>query len=178
LNSWARDILRVAILLLMCIIILACTASGRVETEKTDEIAGKFLSELSDQNYLEAANLFYYPEEFTLDAEKDSILKALLIIFDELGSLESYKKATNSLYLHVYLMTASVAYWQKYPLFFQQTYEVQYSNKGLGYITFHYSRIQERLVINKVLFGLPVTETHTQSTIRQILVRLKNEVTA
>lgn len=177
-NSWARDILRGAIILLMCIIILACTASGRVETEEMDEIAGKFLIGLSDENYLEAANLFYVPEEFTLDTEKDDILKALLIIFDELGSLKSYKKATSSLYHHVYLMTASVEYWQRFPPFFQQAYEVQYSNKGLGYITFHYSRIQERLVINKVLFGLPVTETHTQSTIQQILVRLKNEVTA
>lgn len=176
-NSLPKDIIRTAILFIMCMVIFACTASGRVETKVTDEIAGKFLFELSDQNYIEAANLFYYPEEFTPDTEKDSILKALLIIFDELGSVKSYKKATSSSYLHVYLMTASVAYWQKYPPFFQQVYEVQYSNKGLGYITFHYSRIQERLVINKVLFGLPVTGNHTQPTINEILVRLKNEVT-
>lgn len=173
---WSRDKTRWVIHVLMSIMIVACTASGSSETTKTNEIAGQFLLELSEQNYKGVANLFYFPEEFTPEIEKNAILKALLIIFDELGPVQSYSRATNSLYLHVSLMTASLAYWQQYPPFLQQVYEVQYGKKGMGYITFHYSRIQERIVINKVLFGLPVTKAHTQPTIKHLLLRLQNEV--
>lgn len=171
-----RDNARWVIHVIMSMMMVACTSSGSNETTKTDEIAGQFLLELSDQNYKDVANLFYFPEEFNPETEKDAMLKALLIIFDELGPVQSYTKATNSLYLHVSLMTASLAYWQQYPPFSQQVYEVQYSNKGLGYISFHYSRIQEKIVINKVLFGLPVNKTNTQPTIKHILLRLQNEV--
>jgi hypothetical protein len=162
----------------MLMMIVACTVSDNNETTKTNEIAGQFLLELSDQNYKGVTNLFHFPEEFTPETEKNAILKALSIIFEELGPVQSYTKAAASLYLHVSLMTASLAYWQQYPPFFQQVYEVQYSNKGRGYITFLYSRIQDRIVINMVLFGLPVTKAHTQSTIKHIFLRLQNEVTS
>lgn len=173
---WTRINNCCLIYVIMSMMIMACSPSGRNETTKTDQIANQFLLALSNQNYQDVTNLFYFPEKFTPETDKDAMLKALLIIFDELGPVQSYTKATKSLYLHVNLMTASLAYWQQYPPFFQQVYEVQYSNKGMGYITFLYSRVEERIVINRVLIGLPVNKPYTQPTIQHILVRIQNEV--
>lgn len=145
---------------------------GRDYEKEEIIITDKFLSNLQSNDIPNTANCMHYPDYFTkeqLEDEIRGISKILTIVNNKLGFIESYQLNDNPIfYKYLSLQNASQEYWNKYPVFNAIIYNVKYTKCGNGYIIFRFSILNEQLVINSILFGLPADKPEIESLFKEL----------
>jgi hypothetical protein len=140
-------------------------------------IAERYLGTNKRGNTASMAKAFHCPDYFTseqLNSELDGISRVLDIITDKLGTVESYKLNNSQIiYFFFALRSASQEYWNKHPYFNRLIYDVEYSDKGSGYLVFSFSTIKDEVVLSTILYGLPVDNPETEMVFKELNEKMK-----
>lgn len=152
---------------------------GRDYEAEVKPVALRFLDAFQGGDFLSAARSLHYPDSFTpnkVTAEIRGISNVLKIITDELGTMNSYElNHRGIIYRFFYIQTASREYWNTYPFFKSLIFDVNYAQKGDGYLIFNFSIINDTLVIHSVLFGLPADDPDSDAALTRINNRAAKE---
>ena len=143
-------------------------------------LAEQHLNNIVVNDMVEAAKTLHLPVYFTPSERKDEITglsKALQIIIDELGTIDTYTASESAdTYRVIYLYSATPDFWDKHPTFNYLIYDVNYSKKGKGYIIFSFSIIEDKHVINSVRYGLSESNPESEAIFKKIETRVMQEL--
>jgi len=147
---------------------------------ETELISEKYLNFIMQNKFIEAASILNYPDYFTaeeLKSDISSISKSLQIASDELGAVISYKKNEYPFKIYkVGFYGGSSEFWDKYPVFMKQIYDVEFSKNTNGYLILNFSIIKDKLVLSSLEYGLAMDTPNNKETIERIYFRYKNEL--
>ena len=141
-------------------------------------IAENYLESFKEQGAIKTAQLFHYPDHFDseeINREIDGIAGALTVISENLGAIDSYQLNNSPIsYEFLALHSASAEYLNTYPYFSALIYDVEYSEKGKGYLLFKFWIVKDKLVINSVLYALPADDPETKIVFKALTELLEN----
>lgn len=145
---------------------------GRNYEEEAREIATAHLEALEHGDMGEAAAAYHYPADFSLEElgrEKRDIATILGILSARLGAVTEYMEGeSNPETLFFALQTASQQYWEKHPYFMARVYDVEFANQGKGFVSFHFSIVNDRMALSHVFYGLPADDPDAETMFKSL----------
>ncbi len=146
---------------------------GRDYDSESSILSGKFLESIKNHESRNAAKLIHFPPDFKEDQreiEIENFIKVISVFRNKLGAMTSYGlNKSPILHKHLFWQTASLSYWNQYPFFTGQIYDVKYSDNVKGIIAIRFSIINDKLEIHSILFGFPAEDPHTEVILKEIL---------
>ena len=162
----------ITVLLLVLLVSFNVFAETNPSTDLLTQINNQFFKAEQVKDFNTAVELYHYPPDYSIEERNmnKAAVKSILEYFNQsFGNILSYKVSEKiGLYIALSIDGGNVPYWTKYPKYVRNTYEVQFSNEGQGYVVIDICKINNYYEIRAVHYGLPVSRKDCQKRIQEI----------
>ncbi len=151
-----------------------------ISKEEMDKLSNEFFTAFKDKKYEQTAEMFHYPEYFSLSEKAVEILdmtRYFKQIESEMGKISSYKTSQEAkIYYVIRLICGDPYYWARYPVNTKwQLYEVNFTKIGRGYVALSFIKIKGRIEIRQIIFGLPPSQQKKAKSLEKIMAEIQAE---
>ena len=138
--------------------------------QEINALSAKYFKLLKEEKFEEIADLFHYPPSLThqeVKKKRETVIEDIKLIRKELGAVKKYRPYFGIYQLvFVGITAADMQYWQRNPAFRQAVFSVVYVKEGAGGIVLQYCKINKKLEIRMVQYGLPANDKNKEKVIK------------